>query len=94
MKLRLPVVAAMFLGGCVSQQPLGSSETYNRDSYECTREAIFADVGTQRQVFDNCTKARGYKRVDRRHTGTTGRREVCRHLKQVGYTPGRRTSPS
>ena len=31
MKLRLPVVAVMFLAGCASQQqPLGSSDTYNR----------------------------------------------------------------
>jgi hypothetical protein len=60
MKLRSLVVAAMFLAGCASQQSLGSSDTYNRDSYECTREAIFADFSTQRQVFDNCMKARGY----------------------------------
>jgi hypothetical protein len=39
MKLRSLVVAAMFLAGCASQQSLGSSDTYNRDSYECTREA-------------------------------------------------------
>ena len=62
MKFRSIIVAAMFLAGCASQQPLGSSDTYNRDSYECTREAIFADVGTQRQVFDNCMKARGYEK--------------------------------
>jgi hypothetical protein len=54
MKLRSLVVVAMFLAGCARQQFLGSSDTYNRDSYECTREATFADVGTQRQVFDNC----------------------------------------
>jgi len=47
MKLRLLVVAAMFLAGCASQQPLGSSDTYDRDSYECTSEAIFANR-------DNC----------------------------------------
>jgi len=52
----------MLLAGCASPQPLGSSDTYNRDSYDSTREAIFADVGTQRQVFDNCMKAREYEK--------------------------------
>jgi hypothetical protein len=52
----------MFLAGCASQQPPGSSGTksqgnYDRDLYECT----FADVGIQQQVFDNCMRARGYK---------------------------------
>ncbi len=61
MKFRSLIVAAMFLAGCASQQPLGSSDTYDRDSYECTSEAIFADVGIQQQVFDNCMRARGYK---------------------------------
>ena len=63
MKLRLLVVVAMFLAGCAGQQPLGSSDTYNRDSYECTREAIFADVGIQGPVFDDCMKARGYHKT-------------------------------
>jgi len=61
-KFRSLIVAAMLLAGCPSPQPLGSSDTYNRDSYDSTREAIFADVGTQRQVFDNCMKARGYEK--------------------------------
>lgn len=65
MKFRL-LVAAMFLAGCGSQQPPGLSEpksqgNYDRDLYECTREATFADVGKKQQVFDNCMKARGYK---------------------------------
>ena len=63
MKLRLLVVAAIFLAGCASQQPLGPSDTYDRDSYECTSEAIFADVGIQGQVFDDCMKARGYQKA-------------------------------
>ena len=63
MKPRLLVVVAMFLAGCASQQPPGSSETYDRDSYECTREAIFADVGIQEQVFDDGMKARGYQKT-------------------------------
>jgi hypothetical protein len=54
----------MFLAGCASQQPPGSSGTnsqgnYDRDLYECTRKATFADVGIQQQVFDNCMSARG-----------------------------------
>jgi len=64
MKLRLLVVAAMFLAGCASQQPLGSSDTYDRDSYECTSEAIFADVGIQGQVRDDYMKARGYQKAE------------------------------
>jgi hypothetical protein len=66
MKFRSLFVAAMFLTGCASQQPPGSSGTksqgnYDRDLYECTRQATFADVGIQQQVFDNCMRTRGYK---------------------------------
>jgi len=68
MKFRLLVVAAMFVAGCASQQPLGSSDTKNqsdndsfRDLYECEREAAFADAGTRSEVFDNCMKARRHK---------------------------------
>jgi hypothetical protein len=66
MKLRL-VVAVMLLGGCVGWQPLGSYEpqsqrNYNRDLYECEREATLAGGDSKRQVFDDCMKARGYKK--------------------------------
>jgi PBP1b-binding outer membrane lipoprotein LpoB len=55
------VVAAMFLTGCASQQPPGSSQrNYNRDLYECEREATFAGRDNKQQVFDSCMKARGY----------------------------------
>jgi hypothetical protein len=62
----LLLVAAMLLTGCATHQPLGSSDTksqrnYNRDLYECTREATFAGRDNKQQVFDNCMKARGYK---------------------------------
>jgi hypothetical protein len=62
----LLVVAAMLLVGCASQQTPKSIDTtsprnYNRDLYECEREATFAGVGTKQRVFDNCMKARGYK---------------------------------
>ncbi|HXV80330.1 MAG TPA: hypothetical protein VEG60_10665 [Candidatus Binatia bacterium] len=63
MTLRLLLVVTMFLAGCASQQPLRSSDTYRRDSYECTRKAIFADIGTQGRVFNNCMKARGYEKA-------------------------------
>jgi hypothetical protein len=48
--------------------PLGSYEpqsqrNYNRDLYECEREA-FAGGDNKQQVFDNCMKARGYIRSD------------------------------
>jgi hypothetical protein len=57
----LLVVAAMVLSGCASQQPQGSSQrNYNRDLYECEREATFAGRDNKQQVFDNCMKARGY----------------------------------
>lgn len=60
--IRLLVV--MFLSSCASGQPLGSYEPqtqrdYNRDLYECEREATFAQDSKQ-QVFDSCMKARGY----------------------------------
>jgi hypothetical protein len=68
MEFRLLVVAAVLLAGCAGQQPLEPSDPKNksdnnrfRDSYECEREAAFADAGTKSQVFDNCMKARGYK---------------------------------
>ena len=33
---------------------------YNRDMYECEREAIFAGRDNKQQVFDSCMKTRGY----------------------------------
>jgi hypothetical protein len=70
MTFRLMIVAAMFLAGCAGQQVTpGLSDTKgqstknrDRDLYECEREAAFAEAGTKSQVFDNCMKARGYKR--------------------------------
>jgi hypothetical protein len=61
----LLVVATMFLASCATWQPLGSYEPqsqrdYDRDLYECEREATFAGRDTKQQVFDNCMKARGY----------------------------------
>jgi len=37
-----------------------SQRNYNRDLYECEREATFAGRDNKQQVFDNCMKARGY----------------------------------
>ena len=61
----LLVVAVMFLSSCATWQPLGSYEPqsqrdYNRDLYECEREATFARGDNKQQVFDSCMKARGY----------------------------------
>jgi hypothetical protein len=69
----LLVVAAMFLASCATSQPLGSYEPqserdYNRDLYECEREATFAGGDNKQQVFDNCMKARGYTRPQWPHT--------------------------
>ena len=68
MKFRFLVVTIIFLAGCAGRQPLVSTDTKNhtrndrlRDSYECEREAAFADAGTKSQVFDNCMKARRAK---------------------------------
>ena len=65
MKLRSLFVGAVFLASCASQQPPGLSDTksqrnYNRDMYECEREAIFAGRNNKQQVFDSCMKTRGY----------------------------------
>jgi hypothetical protein len=65
MKLRLLVVTTMFLASCASWQPTGSykpqsQRNYNRDLYECEREATFAGGDNKQQVFDKCMKARGY----------------------------------
>lgn len=62
----LLAVAAVLLVGCATQQTQRATDTtsprnYNRDLYECERQATLADVGTKQQVFDNCMKARGYK---------------------------------
>jgi hypothetical protein len=56
----------VFLAGCACQRPPGSNEpksqrNYDRDLYECEREAAFAGAGNKQQFFDNCMKARGYK---------------------------------
>jgi hypothetical protein len=61
----LLVVAVMFLSSCATWQPLGSYEPqsqrdYNRDLYECERDATFARGDNKQQVFDNCMKAKGY----------------------------------
>jgi hypothetical protein len=59
------VVVVIFLSGCATWHPLGSYEPqsqrdYNRDLYECEREATFAGGDNKQQVFDSCMKARGY----------------------------------
>lgn len=55
MKFRSLIVAAMFVPSCASQQPPGLSGTknpsnYNRDLYECQREATFAGRDNKQQV--------------------------------------------
>ena len=65
MKFRSLIVATIFLASGATWQPLGSYEPqsqrdYNRDLYECEREATFAGSDNRQQVFDNCMKARGY----------------------------------
>jgi hypothetical protein len=61
----LLVVAVIFLSSCATRHPLGwyepqSQRDYNRDLYECEREATFAGGDNKQQVFDSCMKARGY----------------------------------
>ena len=61
MQFRILAVAAFLLVGCTSQQPQGSGQrNYNRDLYECERDATFADRDNKQQMFDNCMKAREY----------------------------------
>ncbi len=60
-----PVV---FLANCAPWQPLGSSyepktgSDYNRDLYECEREATLVGAGDKQRAFDDCMNAKGYKR--------------------------------
>jgi hypothetical protein len=67
MKFRSLIVAMIFLASCAPWQPLGSYEpqgqrNYNRDLYECERDATLAGgEDNKQQLFDNCMKARGYK---------------------------------
>jgi len=66
MNFQLLIAMGMFLASCAGGQLLGHSEpksdsSYNRDLYECEREATFAGAGNKQQAFDNCMKARGYK---------------------------------
>jgi|GEM_PF-1054263 len=61
----LLVVVVIFLSSCATWHPLGSYEPqsqrdYNRDLYECEREATFAGGDNKQQVFNSCMKARGY----------------------------------
>ena len=61
----LLVVVVIFMSSCATWNPLGSYEPqsqrdYNRDLYECEREATFAGGDNKQQVFDSCMKARGY----------------------------------
>jgi hypothetical protein len=67
MKFRSLILATIFLASCAPWHPLGSYEpqsqrNYNRDLYECERDATIA-IGddNKQQRFDNCMKARGYK---------------------------------
>jgi hypothetical protein len=60
------IVATLFLESCAAGETRGSYQSqtqrnYNRDLYECEREATFAGRDNKQQVFDNCMKARGYK---------------------------------
>ena len=74
MKVRLLIVAAMFVAGCAPQQPPVIQQPpvvpdtpksqiikdRDRDLSECERESAFAGAGDRRKAFDNCMKARGY----------------------------------
>jgi hypothetical protein len=66
MKFRLLMATTMFLGSCAPPwHPLRSYEpqsqrNYNRDLYECERDATLARGDNKQQVFDSCMKARGY----------------------------------
>ncbi len=68
MNFRLLIGAVVFLASCAPWQPLGSSYDlksegdYDRDLYECEREATLAGAGDKQRVFDDCMNAKGYKR--------------------------------
>jgi hypothetical protein len=55
----------------------------DRDLSDCEREAAFAGAGDERQVFDNCMKARGISKSPR-HS-----REIARRRSIVDPNPPR-----
>lgn len=67
MRLRFLSVVMTLLAGCVPWQPLGTSyqpqsgRNYDKDLYECEREATLAGTHDKQRIFDACMKARGYK---------------------------------
>ena len=66
MKLQLLIAGMLLLASCAPWHPLGSYEpqkdrNYDRDLYECERDATFAGPSDKQHVFDECMQARGYK---------------------------------
>lgn len=66
MKLQLLIASVLLLASCAPWRPLGSYEpqkerNYDRDLYECERDATLAGPSDKQHVFDECMQARGYK---------------------------------
>ncbi|HEU4343483.1 MAG TPA: hypothetical protein VFU31_18190 [Candidatus Binatia bacterium] len=59
LKLRLVLAALVFLVGCAGAS--GQSGNFNRNVYECEREAALAGAGAKAKVFDNCMKSKQRK---------------------------------
>lgn len=72
MKLRVPGAVLVFLASCAPWQPLGSTyepragSDYNRDLYDCERQATFAGAEERQRAFDDCMAGRGYTAKKRR----------------------------
>jgi hypothetical protein len=59
MKSRLVLAALIFLAGCARVPDPGGN--FNRNVYECEREAALAGAGAKAKVFDNCMKSKQRK---------------------------------
>lgn len=56
MKSHLIVAAMIFLAGCAGAP--GQRGDFNRNVYDCEREAALAGAGAKAKVFDNCMKSK------------------------------------
>jgi hypothetical protein len=73
MKLAL-IAAIILLAGCAAAPPYRSApydsgttnsetksaNTFNRDAYDCEREAALSGAGSKAEAFNSCMRSRGH----------------------------------